>query len=118
MELAEDTLKIDEHMADKTTLTDTKKRHSYIPPSAIALRCRVMPPPCIKNPYLDGASETDADPFGNRRSKCAGEHRYLVIIFLEVLFPKLTGGCDIGMGRSFSRTCWWRWSITLPHRLS
>ncbi|WJZ90299.1 hypothetical protein VitviT2T_009452 [Vitis vinifera] len=46
----------------------------------VALRCRVMPPPCLKNPYLKNASETDIDPFGNRRSKYSG------------FFPALIGG--------------------------
>ncbi|XP_051142609.1 wee1-like protein kinase isoform X1 [Andrographis paniculata] len=45
---------------------------SYISQSAVALRCRVMPPPCLKNPYLRGAIDFDVDPLSNQRSKCAG----------------------------------------------
>ncbi|KAK9756997.1 hypothetical protein RND81_01G134000 [Saponaria officinalis] len=48
------------------------KGRSYVPQSAVALRCRVMPPPCIRNPYMKDASETDADPFGSWRTKYSG----------------------------------------------
>lgn len=47
-------------------------RVGYVSQSAVALRCRVMPPPCLKNPYVKNASDFDADPFSNQRSKCAG----------------------------------------------
>lgn len=47
-------------------------RVGYVSQSAVALRCRVMPPPCLKNPYVKNGSEFDADPFSNQRSKCAG----------------------------------------------
>ncbi|KAG7970788.1 hypothetical protein I3843_07G101900 [Carya illinoinensis] len=82
VELANDTfdMETDEVKLDKTSVSGAKKIHSYVSQSAIALRCRVMPPPCIKNPYLMGALEMDLDPFGNQRSKCAG------------FFPALTGG--------------------------
>lgn len=74
VELANDTfdMETDEVKLDKTSVSGAKKIHSYVSQSAIALRCRVMPPPCIKNPYLMGALEMDLDPFGNQRSKCAG----------------------------------------------
>ncbi|KAH9617563.1 hypothetical protein KSS87_019387, partial [Heliosperma pusillum] len=52
--------------------TTLGKGRSYVPQSAVALRCRVMPPPCIRNPYIDAASETDVDPFGSWRTKCPG----------------------------------------------
>ncbi|KAL7101647.1 hypothetical protein ACP275_08G067600 [Erythranthe tilingii] len=51
-----------------------RKNHNYLSKSVVALRCRVMPPPCLKNPYLKDTSQFDADPFGNQRSKCAGFH--------------------------------------------
>lgn len=70
----------DEVKLDKTMVSAPQKNHSYVSQSAVALRCRVMPPPCIKNPYLMGSSEMDIDPFGNQRSKCAG------------FFPGLIGG--------------------------
>lgn len=74
VELANDTFgtDTDEEKLDKAMISAPQKIHSYVPQSAVALRCRVMPPPCIKNPYLMGASEMDIDPFGNQRSKCAG----------------------------------------------
>lgn len=71
-ELDEDDLEIDLAKIEKAAVNDDKKVQHYVPQSAVALRCRVMPPPCIKNPYLDEASDIDIDPFSNRRSKCAG----------------------------------------------
>ncbi|GMQ00030.1 hypothetical protein CsSME_00047278 [Camellia sinensis var. sinensis] len=72
VELAQDTFGTDEINTEKAIGTEPQKNHSYVSQSAVALRCRVMPPPCIKNPYQKDASETDIDPFGNQRSKCAG----------------------------------------------
>lgn len=69
VELAEDTHDAE---VDKTTGCETQKTQNYLSRSAIALRCRVMPPPCIKNPYQKDVSEMDIDPFGNQRAKCAG----------------------------------------------
>ncbi|KAK9281241.1 hypothetical protein L1049_004137 [Liquidambar formosana] len=80
LELAKDTLGVDDLKMDKTLVTGSQKNKNYVSQSAVALRCRVMPPPCLKNPYLKDASEIDIDPFGNRRSKCAG------------FFPALIGG--------------------------
>ncbi|KAK4357271.1 hypothetical protein RND71_022881 [Anisodus tanguticus] len=65
-----DTFGTDEMKPEK--ISESEKGPSYVSQSAIALRYRVMPPPCIRNPYLRDASEIDVDPFGNRRSKCAG----------------------------------------------
>ncbi|KAF5731461.1 wee1-like protein kinase [Tripterygium wilfordii] len=72
IELAKDILGTDELMKEKLKVNGTPKIQNYISPSVVALRCRVMPPPCIKNPYLDDGMELDVDPFGNQRSKCAG----------------------------------------------
>lgn len=74
VELANDTLDMDtdEVTLEKKTASGSPKVHSYVSQTAVALRCRVMPPPCVRNPYLMGASEMDIDPFGNQRSKCAG----------------------------------------------
>ncbi|CAN8311051.1 unnamed protein product [Cochlearia groenlandica] len=55
----------DKHQSDKT------ERMGYVSQTAVALRCRVMPPPCLKNPYVMNESEIATDPFGNQRSKCA-----------------------------------------------
>ncbi|GAA0172444.1 non-receptor serine/threonine protein kinase [Lithospermum erythrorhizon] len=52
--------------------TASEKRNGYVSQSAVALRCRVMPPPCIMNPYLNKSSDIDGDTFGNRRSKHEG----------------------------------------------
>ncbi|KAL3517463.1 hypothetical protein ACH5RR_020052 [Cinchona calisaya] len=73
----------------KTAKTyESGKIHSYVSQSAVALRCRVMPPPCIKNPYLQDASILDIDPFDNHRSKCAG------------LYPAVIGGDGLSRYRS------------------
>ncbi|RDY11419.1 Wee1-like protein kinase, partial [Mucuna pruriens] len=65
---------------------DKMKARNYVSHSAVALRCRVVPPPCIRNPYLKGLSEEEMDPFRSQISKCAG------------LFPSLTA-CDCGLSR-------------------
>ncbi|KAI7991974.1 Wee1-like protein kinase [Camellia lanceoleosa] len=80
VELAKDTFGTDEINIEKAIGTEPQKNHSYVSQSAVALRCRVMPPPCIKNPYQKDASETNIDPFSNQRSKCAG------------IFPTIIGG--------------------------
>lgn len=65
-------METEEAKIEKKMSNGKQQRHSYVPQSAIALRCRVMPPPCIRNPYLSDVTDTDIDPFGNQRSKCAG----------------------------------------------
>ncbi|GKV04937.1 hypothetical protein SLEP1_g17019 [Rubroshorea leprosula] len=72
VELAKDILEMDEASIEKPTATGPQSTKGYVSQSAVALRCRVMPPPCITNPYLRDASETGIDPFENQRSKCAG----------------------------------------------
>lgn len=72
VELAKDVSSIDEVKENKTIIIGAQKTQNYVPQSAVALRCRVMPPPCIKNPYKKDASDMDIDPFGNQRAKCAG----------------------------------------------
>ncbi|GLT42477.1 hypothetical protein SLA2020_164730 [Shorea laevis] len=75
VELAKDSIEMNEANIEKTTATGAQKSKGYVSQSAVALRCRVMPPPCIKNPYLKDASKTEIDPFGNQRSKCTGFFR-------------------------------------------
>jgi wee1-like protein kinase len=45
-----------------------QKRSAYVSKSAVALRCRVTPPPCIKNPYLNTDPIID-DVYDSRQSK-------------------------------------------------
>ncbi|XP_020254629.1 wee1-like protein kinase [Asparagus officinalis] len=52
--------------------TGSQKKQNYVSQSAVALRCRVMPPPCIKNPYLNTESSVDMDIFGDRKSRSTG----------------------------------------------
>ena len=71
VEIGKDSI-ADEADVEKVMGAGKPKSQNYVSHSALALRCRVMPPPCIQNPYLKDASEKDIDPFGNKRSKCAG----------------------------------------------
>ncbi|KAJ1392276.1 wee1-like protein kinase, partial [Sesbania bispinosa] len=68
-ELGKDSV-AEEVAAEKTIAAGKPKAQNYVSHSAVALRCRIMPPPCIRNPYLKDASEKEIDPFGNQRSKC------------------------------------------------
>ncbi|OAY70068.1 Wee1-like protein kinase [Ananas comosus] len=55
----------------------SQKKKSYVSQSAVALRCRVMPPPCIKNPYLNSVSAIDVDIFCSSPSVgCESLSRY------------------------------------------
>ncbi|XP_061369393.1 wee1-like protein kinase [Gastrolobium bilobum] len=87
VELGKETI-AEEVAVEKTISAGKLKAQNYISHSAVALRCRVMPPPCIRNPYLKDVSEKEADPFGNQRSKCAG------------LFPAFTGGDGLSRYRT------------------
>lgn len=71
VELGNDTFGTDDEDMEKETMAMPKKQN-YVSQSAVALRCRVMPPPCMKNPYVNDASDIGVDPFGNQRTKCAG----------------------------------------------
>ncbi|KAF4384848.1 hypothetical protein G4B88_000244 [Cannabis sativa] len=71
VEFENDDCDVDEVKMENITASGTKRVQSYVSQSAVALRCRVMPPPCIKNPYIKAASGMGMDPFGNQRSKCA-----------------------------------------------
>ncbi|PNT04599.2 hypothetical protein POPTR_014G132400v4 [Populus trichocarpa] len=72
VDIGKDNISEEEMLIEKPSTLETKKPQNYVSQSAVFLRCRVMPPPCIKNPYLTDASEVGIDPFGNQRSKCAG----------------------------------------------
>ncbi|KAJ6319815.1 hypothetical protein OIU78_015258 [Salix suchowensis] len=71
VDTGKDNISADEVIIEKSSALETKKPQNYLSQSAIFLRCRVVPPPCIKNPYLTDVSEVGIDPFGNQRSKCA-----------------------------------------------
>lgn len=61
----------DINMNNKSVQTGQQKR-SYVSQSAIALRSRVTPPPCIRNPYIKETSSKVLDIFGDRRFKSTG----------------------------------------------
>jgi len=71
VELGRDSV-ADEFALEKIIAAPKPKGQNYVSQSAVALRCRVMPPPCFRNPYLKDVSEKEIDPFGNQRLKCAG----------------------------------------------
>ncbi|XP_068637915.1 wee1-like protein kinase [Aristolochia californica] len=71
-EHATDSLEYEDENMGKTCISEPTKKKNYVSQSAVALRCRVMPPPCIKNPYLNEAVMADLDFFDNQRSKCTG----------------------------------------------
>ncbi|KAJ6795663.1 wee1-like protein kinase [Iris pallida] len=72
-ELQPATLNSDTLGEDKPSRNGSHKKQNYVSQSAVALRCRVMPPPCIKNPYLnDDSSLINHDIFGDRRSRSTG----------------------------------------------
>ncbi|CAN6909055.1 unnamed protein product [Brassica oleracea] len=64
-----DDIDTDEIIVDKIQANLTE-RTGYVSQTAVALRSRVMPPPCLKNPYVMNDSDTATDPFGYQRSKC------------------------------------------------
>lgn len=73
VELSKDFSSTDELKTEKISVpTAVGKGRGFVPQSAVALRCRVMPPPCISNPYIKDALETDLDPFGSWRTKYSG----------------------------------------------
>lgn len=75
--------KVDEQENDEI-MVDKTERTGYVSRTAVALRCRVMPPPCLKNPYLMmNESDTATDPFGYQRSKCASEFFLPSLCFSE-----------------------------------
>lgn len=90
IDLAKDTLGTDEMRIEKAV--EWQKNHSYVSKSAVALRCRVMPPPCLKNPYLRDSSEFEADPLSNQRSKCAGAVHFYLSFFLLRETPSSSDG--------------------------
>ncbi|XP_020572577.1 wee1-like protein kinase [Phalaenopsis equestris] len=49
-----------------------EKKQRFVSQSAVALRCRAMPPPCIKNPYIIENSSIELDVFGDRIAKVTG----------------------------------------------
>lgn len=88
LELADDVSAIRNSKTVQPMDTDLQKNHSYVSQSAVALRCRVMPPPCMKSPYLMDDSGVDIDPFGSSISKCEG------------LFPSAIGGDGLSRYRT------------------
>ncbi|CAK8544314.1 unnamed protein product [Lathyrus sativus] len=76
--VAEEVSLADEVSLDKLMVAGKPNPQNYVSHSAAALRCRAMPPPCYRNPYLKDVAQKEIDPFANQRSKCAG------------FFPKFT----------------------------
>ncbi|KAH6754836.1 hypothetical protein C2S53_019960 [Perilla frutescens var. hirtella] len=82
-DLGEDASGMDEMKTGKPV--ELQNSRGYVPQSAKVLWCRVMPPPCLKNPYAKDALSFDSDPFSNQTSKCAGAvHCYEVAFLLNI----------------------------------
>jgi wee1-like protein kinase len=60
------------------------KRGGYVSQSAVALRCRVMPPPCVKNPYLNMDPCIDDAVYGGRQCNSAG----IIYVFHAIKTPQ------------------------------
>ncbi|KAF0925065.1 hypothetical protein E2562_015362 [Oryza meyeriana var. granulata] len=67
-----DGLDQDDSEEEQLKESTSHKRGSYVSQSAVALRCRVMPPPCIRNPYLNTDPQIDDTVFGGRQCKSSG----------------------------------------------
>jgi len=60
------------------------RARSYVSRSAIALRCRVMSPACIRNNFMTSLSEEELYPFRLQNSKCAGKVMFKLFGFCFV----------------------------------
>jgi wee1-like protein kinase len=67
-----DSLTRDDSEEEQPKQPALEKRGGYVSQSAVALRCRVMPPPCVKNPYLNTDPCIDAAVYGGRQCNSAG----------------------------------------------
>ncbi|CAN6237074.1 unnamed protein product [Urochloa humidicola] len=67
-----DSLIQDDSEEEKLIQPALYKRGGYVSQSAVALRCRVMPPPCVKNPYLNTDPCIDDAVYGGRQCNSAG----------------------------------------------
>ncbi|KAG8058058.1 hypothetical protein GUJ93_ZPchr0002g26190 [Zizania palustris] len=67
-----DGLNEDDSEEEQFKESNSHKRGSYVSQSAVALRCRAMPPPCIRNPYLNTDPQIGDDVFGWRQCKSSG----------------------------------------------
>ncbi|WOL03840.1 wee1-like protein kinase [Canna indica] len=56
-------------LEEKSVQTASHKKRNYVSQSAVALRCRVTPPPCIRNPYVKPSTSVAPDIFDDRRFK-------------------------------------------------
>nr|DAD33372.1 TPA_asm: hypothetical protein HUJ06_012223 [Nelumbo nucifera] len=72
MDLESDSFDQDDLKTENPSVVASEKKMNYVSQSAVALRCRVLPPPCIRNPYIKEVGETDLDPLGSRRAKSTG----------------------------------------------
>uniref|UniRef100_A0A804P587 Protein kinase domain-containing protein n=1 Tax=Zea mays TaxID=4577 RepID=A0A804P587_MAIZE len=66
-----DSLTRDDSEEEQPKQPALEKRGGYVSQSAVALRCRVMPPPCVKNPYLNTDPCIDAAVYGGRQCNSA-----------------------------------------------
>lgn len=86
----------DDLQAAQPSASGPPNKKNYVSQSAVALRCRVMPPVCIKNPYLNETNEMDLDIFGSRRSKSTGTvHAFISFPFVKKKKKKEARTCTV-----------------------
>lgn len=105
----------DINMNNKSVQTGQQKKRSYVSQSAIALRSRVTPPPCIRNPYMKETSSKVLDIFGDRRFKSTGSPSlgfwFWISISLGVSFISYVCNFHFHKNRMFVLCCEFHWSI-------
>jgi len=84
-----DSLTRDDSEEEQPMQPALEKRGGYVSQSAVALRCRVMPPPCVKNLYLNTDPCIDDAVYGGRQCNSAGMllHFVLSVIQKVCTFP-------------------------------
>lgn len=82
--VAEEVSLAEEFSLDKLKVAAKPNPQNYVSQSAAALRCKAMPPPCYRNPYLKDVSQKETDPFANQRSKCAGIYLVTFLLILSL----------------------------------
>ncbi|GJR01243.1 Wee1-like protein kinase [Tanacetum coccineum] len=94
---------LEETEPDNEPVTECQTyKQGYVPPPSMALRSRVTPPPCMRNPYIKDASDNGVDPFGDRRAKCTGD-RYLVSGVVSLCSPFNVALTDEDMNKGFNK---------------
>lgn len=63
----------DQIVEGKSVQIGPQKRRNYVSKSAVALRCRITPPLCFRNPYIKTVASEVQGIFDDRRFKSTGQ---------------------------------------------